>query len=347
MKLLNGEIMKILKKDLKKGLVKVKIETPDDAWKLESLLEEEDLISAKSPRSIEILRGDKKEKAGKKLFFIKISLEKKEFHEYSGKLRLTGKIIEGPDNTLGSYHTITAEEGKIINIEKNWKKWQIEKLKKSLIKQPRLLICIMDERKSSFFEVTDKIKKISDINNEKPGKQFGESDSKKYFKEIINFLKNKKDYEKIILAGPGFTKEDLYKEIDGKNIEIKKNISVASCSHAGENGLQEIIKKGVIDKITRESRISFETRIVEDFFDELSKENSIVTYGKNEVKEAVEMGAVEKLLVSEKELKKHEKLMDEAERKGAEILIISEEHESGQKLSRLGGIAAFLRFKIN
>jgi len=102
----------------------------------------------------------------------------------------------------------------------------------------------------------------------------------------------------------------------------------------------------LIKKAGKESRISTETRIVEDFLGELAKDG-LVSYGKDEIEKAVNLGAVEKLLVSEKIIRKNEKLMEKAEKNGAEIVVISEVHESGQKLSRLGGLAAFLRFKTN
>ena len=337
-------IVKILKKNLKRGLITVRLENPDDAWKLESVLEEGDLVSGRTLRSMEILRGDKKEKTGKKSMFLKIKLEKKEFHEYSGKLRLIGKILDGPEDIIGSYHTLNAEEGKTIEIEKEWKKWQVEKLKKSLVNQPKVLVCIMDERDCSFFEISEKIKKIAEIRNVTAGKQFG-ADYKSYFGKVISFML-KKDFEKIILAGPGFAKEDLYKKMGEREKELSKKITLDSCSHTGETGIQEIIKRGTIERVGKESRITRETKLVEEFLGEIAKDG-MVTYGKEEVKKALEMGAVEKLLVSEKTLKENEKLMEDAEKSGANIFIISEEHESGQKLSRLGGIAAFLRFRIN
>jgi len=338
--------MKILKKDLKSGFITFKLETPDDGWKLERVLEEGDLISGKTLRSMEIDRGEDKERVGKKPVFIKISLKKKDFHEYSGKLRLMGKVVEGPEDTISSYHTFNVEEGTVITVEKEWKKWQIERLKKSLVRQPKILVCVMDEREADFAEIGEKMKIITEIRNKSPGKQFGETDSKSYFGEIISFMKNKKE-EKIIFGGPGFAKENLCKQIKEKEPELYRKIIVENCSHIGETGVQEIIKKGAIEKIAKESRISEETRLVEDFFGEISKDSGLVTYGRGEVEKAVEIGAVKKLLISESEIKNFEKLMEDAEKRRAEIYVISEGHESGQKFSNIGGIAAFLRFRIS
>lgn len=340
--------MKILKRDKKKGLLTLKIEDPNDPWKLESILEEGDLISGRTLRSTEIIRDDKKEKTGKKPVFLKIRLEKKEFHDYSGRLRLTGEIVDGPEDQVSSYHTFNVEVGKIISVEKEWKKWQLDKIKESFVRQARILACVMDEREASFSEIGERIKKLAEIENRKAGKQMGQTSSTEYFTELISFIKKSKgNYDKIVLAGPGFAKEDLEKEIREKEQDLAKCIIVESCSHTGETGLQEVIKRGVLEKVGRESRISEETRLVEEFLENIAKDTGMVTYGKEYVEKALEMGAVKKILVSGKKVRDFEDLMKKAENMGAEVVLISEEHQSGQKLEKLGGLAAFLRFKIS
>ncbi|MCK4434887.1 hypothetical protein KAU92_05300, partial [Candidatus Bathyarchaeota archaeon] len=41
-----------------------------------------------------------------------------------------------------------------------------------------------------------------------------------------------------------------------------------------------------------------------------------------------------------------EELMNVVEQKGGKIMIVSTEHEAGEKLTALGGIAALLRYSI-
>jgi protein pelota len=75
-----------------------------------------------------------------------------------------------------------------------------------------------------------------------------------------------------------------------------------------------------------------------------------VAYGPEEIRKAIEYGAVEKLLVLDETLRKGEKaerVMSEAEKKGAEITIFEAENEPGQKLKSFGGLAAILRFPIS
>jgi protein pelota len=73
------------------------------------------------------------------------------------------------------------------------------------------------------------------------------------------------------------------------------------------------------------------------------------------VKKAVEYGAVDFLLISDKVLREAEDdertrlegLMRRAEHMGGRVMIIGSEHESGVKLLGLGGIAAQLRYAID
>ena len=41
-----------------------------------------------------------------------------------------------------------------------------------------------------------------------------------------------------------------------------------------------------------------------------------------------------------------EELLEEADKIGTKVMIISSEHQNGEKLFRMGGIAGLLRYKI-
>lgn len=338
--------MKILKKDLKHDKLVLKLETPDDLWNLEKILEKEDKVSAKTFRRKTIRRGDKEIRAEKEKVWIKLEAEKIEFHKHTGQLRITGPIQEGSkDVSPGSYHTIVGEEGKVLTIEKEWKKWQIDEIKKSFIKAPKVLVCTMDDKNAYFYEIRERIKPLAEISSKAGGKMYGEGGFKEYFGEIRAYLKNKyEDVDKIVLAGPGFIKKDFHKTIESE--EIKNKVMSANCSHVGKPGVQEVIKRRVIERVGKESRITEETKEVEKIMENLSKETGKVAYGEAEVRKAVEMGAVQKILITKTKTREFEDLLKQTEEKGGNTLIVSEEHEAGEKLKNLGGIAALLRYRI-
>ena len=334
--------MKIIKKDVKHNIITVKPETEDDLWVLEKIVMPGDLISGKTIRGIEIERGDKREKV-KKTIFVKISAEKVEYSE--NQLRVGGKIIEGPEDVSHSYHTFEIKVGNPVTIEKEWSKYMIDELYAARKKREPILICVLDDEEASFALLTERLKQLTTIKGV-TGKSLGEADKRNYYKELVKYMEDvskRFGANKIILAGPGFTKENLIKQIKD---DFRKKIFVDTVAHTGETGIQEVLKRGIVDKIIKDSSISEETQLVEKFFEEISK-NGPVTYGEEEVKKAVDMGAVEKLLISDTFVRRNEQLLKSTEQKGGSVKIISTEHEAGKRLENMGGIAAFLRYKIS
>ena len=127
-----------------------------------------------------------------------------------------------------------------------------------------------------------------------------------------------------------------------------------SVNNGGLAGIYEALRSGVLLKAMKTQRIVEETKIVEEVLKRLGKGELNVTYGVEDVKKAVELGAVEKLVLADTMLREAsdeerlllEDLMRNVEKKGGSIIVISTEHEAGAKLIALGGIAALLRFAL-
>lgn len=334
--------MQIIKKEFKK-VTKLKLQTLDDLYNLKQILEAGDIISAKTLRTLSTT--DKKEKRG---VFLKISAEKIKFDENGQSLRITGKIVEGPEDVEKGYHTIAIAPNDVVGIEKEWKGYQKLRLEKSLYyKGAKILICVLDEKEASFGIASDLgLKQIATMRNKAGGKLYESKDSSQFYKEINDFLKEHlMRIEKIIIASPGFVKENLYKKLDD---EIKKNCILENCSVTGLTGLNEVIKRGALERILKGSMLSKETSLVERFLGELGKDSKMVAYGVKEVNKAAEAGAIDTLLVSDKLLRNEdtEKLIETVEKNRGFVYIVNSTHESGEKLFNLGGLAAFLRYKI-
>ena len=107
-------------------------------------------------------------------------------------------------------------------------------------------------------------------------------------------------------------------------------------------------------KAAKQLRVVDETEVMEEVMKRLGKGEGTITYGLEAVETAVSMGAVEKLVVadtvlreSDEEHRLHlEKLMRETEQRRGTITVVSTEHEAGEKLLALTGIAALLRFPM-
>lgn len=126
--------MKIIESGLQTK--RLAVESDLDVWHLQQIIEHNDFAKAKTVRTIFVKRGEEREKGRRKLVLLKIKVEKIEFEEYTKRLRLTGKIVEAPEEVqLGDYHTIEVGRGTAVEIEKKrWTEEQLERLKRASIK---------------------------------------------------------------------------------------------------------------------------------------------------------------------------------------------------------------------
>ncbi len=163
--------------------------------------------------------------------------------------------------------------------------------------------------------------------------------------DIVNkeFL-GRKEIKGIILGGPGPTKEEF---LDYLNNEIRKKvIGVKDITYTDESGLHDLVERSQ-DLLANEI-ITQEKNIMTRFFDTLGKTPNKIVYGINEVKHALDLAAVDIVLVSEDF---NDKIIEELEesciKSGCKIQIISVDSREGKQLKDLGGVGAILRYEIS
>ncbi|HVP27335.1 MAG TPA: peptide chain release factor aRF-1 [Candidatus Bathyarchaeia archaeon] len=101
----------------------------------------------------------------------------------------------------------------------------------------------------------------------------------------------------IILAGPGPTKYDFEKG-EYLNYMLKNKIlDVIDTAYVEEQGVKEVVDKA--PEIMRKIRYLEERKIMQQFLYEIGHDTGLVTYGEEDVRRALEAGAVKTLLLSE------------------------------------------------
>lgn len=354
--------MKLISKDFKKGEVKIEVTSLDDLWFLSHIIDNGDSVSGKTERKLKLGEGtDRNIKVVKKQFYLKINVEKVEFHRYTNSLRVSGKITEGPEDVAkGSYHTFDLEEGTIISIHKEeWLKFQIEKLNEaSQDKTEKILIVALDREAVTYALLTQSgFKLLSEIEGEVEKKGYEKTEGKDFYTEIAQQIKEysgRFNTEYIIIASPAFWKEDLMNIINKKFPELKSKITLATCNTIGNSGIEEILKRDELKTVLKMDRTTKETIYVEELFTEISKQDK-AAYGILEVKEANEARAIKSLLVTDELIHKMreedtfeelDQIMKDVDKSDGDVHIISTEHDAGKKLDGLGGIGAVLRYKL-
>lgn len=348
--------MKVIFKDPKTGEIKLVPENLDDIWHLYHIIEEGDLVRAITFRTVDNQKDDRIRaiKAEKKRMKLGIRVEKLQFHEFSNRLRVQGVIIEGPQD-LGSYHTfnIDAEEMAPISIVKErWRSHQLERIDEAVKQrtQPILVFVSLDEDTATIALLHQSgVQHIADIDAQRSGKMYESKEtSGEYYGQILAMVKTvKKPESPLIVIGPGFAREHFVKFGKEKEPAIFEHALTHATANAGLGGIHEALKTGIVDQITKENRVGKETQAIELLFEEIKK-NGLATYGKNEVSDALTRGAVQQLLISDVCVRTQEglQLLELARSTRSDFLIINTQHEAGKKFEGIGGVAAFLRFKI-
>lgn len=352
--------MKIINQDTKEGIIEVVPQTLDDLWHLSHIVEVGDNASSKTTRRIQDNTGDKlrSDRGVKKTFYLGLDIENISFHLFTGKLRLTGVITRGPEDLipLGSHHTLEVKLNTPITIKKErWPKWAIKRLNQAIEASKKLsaLIVILEDDSATLGLIRQfGIEYYGPIKGNVSGKRILDKNRQKnivqFYEKVIESIEKFDYIQNIIIAGPGFVKNDFYDYIKDKHKDLAKIAIIESTGSGGRVGISEVLKKGTVEKLTSENRVALEMMAIDNLLSEIGKNSSKVAYGLKETTNAINLGAVNKLLILDTKVASENMgdLMDMVENMKGEVLVISSEHEGGKQLESLGGMAAILRYEI-
>src|SRR5256712_10902465 len=110
-----------------------------------------------------------------------------------------------------------------------------------------------------------------------------------YFDEILTKLRTTEIGEALVLVGPGFTRDAFLDYLKAREPTLASRVHTHGTSGAGMQGIQEALKAGVGAKVFGDSRVGYETRLVETLLEAIAT-NRPCAYGPAEVAEAVEAG---------------------------------------------------------
>lgn len=353
--------MKIVKQDTKDGIIEVIPETLDDLWHLSHIVEVSDNVSSKTTRRIQDNTGDKlrSDRGVKKTFYLGIDVESINFHLFTGKLRLTGVITRGPEDLipLGSHHTLEVKLNTPLTIKKlKWPKWALKRLKQAIGASKKLsaiIVVIEDDTATLGLMRQFGIEYYGPVKGNISGKRILDKNRNKniikFYESIIDSINKFDSIQNIIIAGPGFYKNDFYDYIKDKHKDLASKSIIESTGTGGRVGIHEVLKKGTVEKLTVENRVASEMGAINGLLEEIAQNSSKVAYGLDETTDAINLGAVERLFILDKMVATNNlgHQMDMVENMKGDVMVISSEHDGGKQLESLGGIAAILRYALS
>jgi len=216
-------------------------------------------------------------------------------------------------------------------------------------KKPSVIFISLDDDEATVAVMRQfGVQRMADISAGGHGKMYATKEDGDYLGEVIS--KAKQAYSPgvpIIILGPGFAKEALMVRGKEKEPDMFARALLFHTGQSGMTGVQELMKRGMGADVLKDSRVAEETELVEKLLEQVGMDG-LATYGPKEVREAVNAGAVEQLLVLDSLVREKdmESLMRAVEDSRGRVTIVSELHEGGKKLEALGGLGALLRYKI-
>ncbi len=344
--------MRVLHRDPRTGEIKLRVENADDLWHLSNLVQPGDQVRASTYRREES-KTDKirPEKAEKVRVTLTIQVEKTEFQAFTDRLRISGVIVDAPQD-LGRHHTLNVAVDDVLSIIKTWKRHELQRIDEAVAatQKPLVTFLSLDDEEALVAQLRQYgVQELATIRAPGHGKMFDTGDAETtYHDEILGKLRSMPLGEALVLVGPGFAREDFLAFLQSHDAPLAAKVQSQGTTQAGMRGIQEALKSGMGSKLFAESRVALETQLIEKILEAIAT-NRPVAYGRKEVGEAVESGAVETLLVSESVVRDLtvEQLMHDAEAARGTVVLVSPHHEAGAKLEGLGGVAALLRFPIS
>lgn len=185
------------------------------------------------------------------------------------------------------------------------------------------------------------------------------------FNTSITSMMSNEQVRPVLLASPGFVASSFQKYIQNAAVStpglkrLLPSIVVVHSTSGYLHSLTEVLQSPAVKTILADTKYARETKLMDDFLEELREETNKATYGPREVESAVDQGAVGRgggvLIMSNRLFR----AQDVAERKqwvslvdrvrdveGGEVRILSSAHESGKRLDGLGGIASLCTFPL-
>jgi len=316
----------------------------------------------------------RKQDSVRKPMTLKLKVEDVAFHAFSKRVRVKGVILEGPSDmvSLGSHHTFNVEPGHTLTIIKDhWPRYMLERLKEAEKAEQRpvtLLVTIEDGLAELFlvadFGIREAVRVRTAISRKRGDQKSYDASMRDFFSQVVLAVRSQLEQNEIglvVIAGPGFVKDHFneylhsagLKDLPSVIVESTKVI-VESTNSIGVPGAKEILFRGVISKAIESLKLEKETQLIESVIEHIAKDDGLATYGDDQVAKAVQYGAVEHLLITDRKLRegdeqqrrKIDSLIRSAEKTRGAFHIVSTDHPAGDQLQSIGGIAAVLRFRV-
>jgi protein pelota len=321
-------------------------DTLDDLYLLARIISPGDKVEAKSYRRYRPSESDEGEQ---KEVVVEISVEKIELDKNAERLRLTGKITRGkPEQyvAIGSYHTLNLQTGERIAIAKQeWPDYLRAMIRDAVeaSKRPRLGVVAIDDEKAVFayvkgYGISIAAEIYSKLSKKMKQSEY-EKEKAKFLQQVAQKIKDMK-VDTVVVAGPGFTKEDLKAYMQASRLELGKKLFWVNASDTEISGIKEALWSEELGKFLEKEKVKEEFDYINLFLKGLTFGASFS--GVEKVRQAIESYQAGVVLVNDSVINEEDikQVLKEAYVNKVPIKIFNSEDDAGMQLKSFGNIAA-------
>ncbi len=351
--------MRILERE--EDELKVVVERPEDLYYLALLLEPGDLVYSWTTRQIKVERRSGKSVRGERVrVYLGIEIKGISYHRFTKKLRIKGVVVEAPErfHAKGSFHTLSLGPGSEVRIikVKGIRSFHEDILRRALKASERILIASIGDEEAAIGVLSRPgIRIVARI--PAPPRSGKVSSLYEIYGDYVRRALEEcfRIYEvegcqRLLILYPSVFEAIIEEALRKK----PRNVSLVRVrvSEGGLSGIYEAMRSAAVREMIARARLEFEAEEVEEVLKALAKDSRYVALGLKEVKRAVALRAVKKLLIvdelffEEKARSELEGILEALLECGGELAIISSETEQGSIIKRLGGVVALLYYPL-
>ncbi|CVL01619.1 related to DOM34-functions in protein translation to promote G1 progression and differentiation [Fusarium mangiferae] len=354
-------------------------EDPEDMWHAYNLILSGDIVHAHTIRKVTVTSDTGSSKSDRVHTNLTIKVKSTTFDPIISSLRVSGSVvIENAHVPLGSHHTLDLEVNRPFSIVKldGWDSVARATLQEALSddKDGAVAAVVMQEGLANICLITPfrtvlKVRVESVIPKKRDLASDQDAGMRRFFEKTLSTLLRTMDFTQsrpLLLASPGFVAGDFKQYIANQGRDkadkvltaVAKQATVVHSNSGHVHSLNEILKSPEVLAKMKDMKFARETQYVDQFFEMLKLDDGRAWYGTSAVEKAVKEGAVgpgggvllvNNSLFRSEDLalrKKYVALVDKVRSDGGEARVLSSDHESGQRLTMLGDIAAILNYPM-
>ena len=333
-------------------------ESEEDLWALMTVLRPGDRVRGRTLR--DVARGGRGAKERRPIV-VTLEVKRVEFQPFTGRLRLYGVIVEGPEEygVQGKHHSMTIAPGQEVVLERE-SGWPAEALRALRESGPRgrAVIAAVDYDEYSVAVLAPHGFRVAvEGHSGLPGKDSPswEEAYRAYVSRVADAVVETASREAarvVVIVGPGDTKRQVAGMVRSRAPGL--SVFVDDASMGGRAGVEEALRRPRTAQALREYAVVEAESVLEEALRRLARDPERVAFGLEEALAAARLGAVESLVmpsnllysIDDRERELAVELLDAARATRARVVLVPEDSPVGEKAYRLGGAVALLRYPL-